>query len=119
MIFGLEQEGGSLIAPMALAHPLHPIDNMSRNKRRLPGLFNFRYNFRLKSLSRAQNGGHFENFEISNTASIWHQIWKERPKLYKQKYFHNDDVIDDVTGWPQIRPSIFLYKWKINIFHDN
>ena len=32
MIFGLEQEG--LIAPMALAHPLHPIDNRSRNKRR-------------------------------------------------------------------------------------
>ena len=34
MIFGLEQEGGSLIAPMALAHPLHLIDNRSRNKRR-------------------------------------------------------------------------------------
>ena len=34
MIFGLEQEGGNLIAPMALAHPLHPIDNRSRNKRR-------------------------------------------------------------------------------------
>ena len=32
--FGLEQEGGSLIAPMVLAHPLHPIDNRSRNKRR-------------------------------------------------------------------------------------
>ena len=32
--FGLEQEVGSLIAPMALAHPLHPIDNRSRNKRR-------------------------------------------------------------------------------------
>ena len=31
---GLEQEGGSLIAPMALAHPLHPIDNRSRNRRR-------------------------------------------------------------------------------------
>ena len=31
--FGLEQECGSLIAPMALAHPLHPIDNRSRNKR--------------------------------------------------------------------------------------
>ena len=28
-----EQEGGSLIAPMALAHPLHPIDNRSRNRR--------------------------------------------------------------------------------------
>ena len=34
MIFGLEREGGGLIAPMALAHPLHPIDNRSRNKRR-------------------------------------------------------------------------------------
>ena len=34
MIFGLEQEGGSLIAPMALAHPLHPIDNRSRNRHR-------------------------------------------------------------------------------------
>ena len=34
MIFRLEQEGGSLIAPMALAHPLHPIDNRSRNRRR-------------------------------------------------------------------------------------
>ena len=34
MIFGLEQEGGSLIAPMALAHPLHPIENRSTNKRR-------------------------------------------------------------------------------------
>ena len=34
MIFGLEQEGGSLIAPMALAHPLHPIDNRSSNRRR-------------------------------------------------------------------------------------
>ena len=30
--FGLEQEGGSLITSMALAHPLHPIDNRSRNK---------------------------------------------------------------------------------------
>ena len=34
MIFGLEQEGGSLIALMALAHPLHPIHNRSRNKHR-------------------------------------------------------------------------------------
>ena len=38
MMFGLEQKGGSLIAPMALAHPLHPIDNRSRNKRRTCGL---------------------------------------------------------------------------------
>ena len=32
--FGLEQESGSLSTPMALAHPIHPIDNRSRNKRR-------------------------------------------------------------------------------------
>ena len=34
MIFGLEQKGGSLIALMALAHPLYTIDNRSRNRRR-------------------------------------------------------------------------------------
>ena len=34
MIFGLKQEGGSMIAPMALAHPLYPIDNRSRNRNR-------------------------------------------------------------------------------------
>ena len=34
MSFGLEQEGGSLIIPMALAHPLYPINDRSRNKRR-------------------------------------------------------------------------------------
>ena len=28
----------------------------------------------------------------------------------KKKYFHDDDVIDDVTGWPQSWPPIFLYK---------
>ena len=34
MSFGIEQEGGRLIVPMTLAHPLHPINDMSRNKRR-------------------------------------------------------------------------------------
>ena len=34
MRFGLEQEGGSLIAPMALAHSLHAINNRSRNRLR-------------------------------------------------------------------------------------
>ena len=38
---------------------------------------------------------------------------------YEKNYFHFDDVIDDVTGWPQSRPSEFLYKWNNNIFHDN
>ena len=73
----------------------------------LSGIFNFRYNFRLKSLLWAQNSGHFDNFEILNTASIWPQIWKDHPKLCPKKYFHDDDVIDDVTGWPQ---SFSLYS---------
>ena len=37
----------------------------------------------------------------------------------QKKYFHDDDVINDVTGWPQSRPSIFFYKWNNNTFHDN
>ena len=53
------------------------------------------------------------------TASIWHQKWKDRPKLCKKKYFHCDDVIDDVTERPQSRFSIFLYEWENNIFRDN
>ena len=49
----------------------------------LSGIFNFRQ----KRLSRAQNSGHFENFEISNTASIWPQMWKDRPKLCQKSIF--------------------------------
>ena len=60
-----------------------------------------------KKVCRAQNGGHFENFEILNTASIWPQIWKDRPKVCQKKFFYGDDVIDDVTGWPQ---SFSLYS---------
>ena len=37
-----------------------------------------------KKVCRAQNGGHFE---ILNTASIWPQIWKDRPKLCPKKFF--------------------------------
>ena len=60
-----------------------------------------------KKVCQLQNGGHFEYFEILNTASIWPQIWKDRPKLGQKKVFHGDDVIDDVTGWPQ---SFSLYS---------
>ena len=69
----------------------------------LSGMFNFRYNFRWKSLSRA--GGHFEIYEILNTASIWHQIWIDSPQ---KSIFHDDDDTDDVTGSPRIGPFIFL-----------
>ena len=38
MSFGLEQEVRSLITPMALAHPLHLVNNRSRNKHKTCGL---------------------------------------------------------------------------------
>ena len=39
----------------------------------------------------------FFNFELLNTASIWPQIWKDRPNYAQKSFFHDDDV-DDVTG---------------------
>ena len=38
-----------------------------------------------KKVCRAQNGGHFENFETFNTASIWPQIYKDRSKFCQEK----------------------------------
>ena len=39
-------------------------------------------------------------------------------QIMPKNHFHDDAVIDDVTGRPQSRPSILLYKWNYNIFHD-
>ena len=44
---------------------------------------------------------------------------KRSSQIMQKKYFHDDDVIDDVTVWSQSRPSIFIYKLNNNIFHDN
>ena len=41
------------------------------------------------------------------------------PNYARKSIFRGDDVIHDVTGWPQSRPSLFLYKWNMNIFRDN
>ena len=75
--------------------------------------------FLVQKLFWHQSGSHFGKFKPFNAASICHQIWKDRPKLCKKKYFHGDDVIGNVTERPQSRFSIFLYEWKNNIFHDN
>ena len=73
-----------------------------------------------KSLSRAQNGGHFENFEILCTASIWPQIWKDRPKLCKKTIFMM--MTSSMTSQDGLKVGplySFIYKWNNNIFHDN
>ena len=41
------------------------------------------------------------------------------PNYARKSIFRGDDVIHDVTGWPQSRPSLFLYKWNMNIFRDD
>ena len=46
-------------------------------------------------------------------------IWKDRPKLGQNKYFHGDDVIRDITERPHSSPYIFLYKWNQIFFRDN
>ena len=71
-----------------------------------------------KSLSRAQNGGHFEHSKWQTQLQFDLRYEKIVPD-YAKKYFFNDDVIDGVTGWPQSRPFIFLCKWNNNVFHDN
>ena len=50
-------------------------------------MVNFRCHFRLNTKFWHQNGSHFENAKILHAASIWYQIWKDRPKLCKKKYF--------------------------------
>ena len=51
------------------------------------GIFNFRYNFWWKGLSRAQYGGYFENSDILNTASIWPQILQKLSQIMPKKFF--------------------------------
>ena len=76
----------------------------------LSGIFSFRYNLRKKSLSRAQKGGHFENFEILNTASIWPQIWKDRPKLCKKSIFMMMKSSMTSQGGLKVGPLYSLYE---------
>ena len=39
---------------------------------------------------------------------LGYQIWKDHHKICKKSIFGGDDVIDDVTGWPQSNPCIPL-----------
>ena len=41
---------------------------------------------------------------------------KRSSKSMQKSIFHDDDVIDDVTGWSQSRPSLFLYKLNNDFF---
>ena len=71
------------------------------------GIFNFRSNSRWKCLSRAQNGGHFENSDILNPASMWPQIWKDRPKLYQKVFFMV--MTSSMTSHDDFRGSLHIH----------
>ena len=43
-------------------------------------------------------------------APIRYQKWKDHVQIMREKYFHDDDVTDDVTAWRQSQPSIFMFK---------
>ena len=60
-----------------------------------------------KKVCRAQNGGHFENFEILNTASIWPQIWKNRPKLCQKKFFMV--MTSSMTSQGGLKVSLYIH----------
>ena len=57
-----------------------------------------------KSMSRAQNGGHFENVEIFNTALIWPQIWKILPNYAKKNFIVMTSSMTSQGGL-----EVFLY----------
>ena len=76
------------------------------------GTFIFLYHFRLKRLLWLHMVVIWKNDKILNMITIWRRIWKDRPKISPKMYFHSDDVNDDATGWPENRPSTFLYKEK-------
>ena len=62
---------------------------------------------------------HFELFwHIQCSFNLTSDI-ERSSQFMQEKYFHGDDVIDDVTGRPRNRPSIFPYKWKITFFRNN
>ena len=46
---------------------------------------------------------------IKHSFNLTSDMKRSSQIMQKKKYFHDDDVIDDVTRWPQSRPSICLY----------
>ena len=53
----------------------------------LSGAFSFRYNFRYKSLSRAQNSGHFENFEILHSFNLTSDMYRLSQIMHQKSIF--------------------------------
>ena len=57
------------------------------------------------------------NYQIQLQVDLRYE--KIVPNYALKGIFYGDDIIDIVKGWHRSRPSIFLYKWNNNVFHDN
>ena len=49
-----------------------------------------------------------KNFRYKRQLHFYLIYEKIVPNYAKNSIFHGDDVIDDVTGWPQSRLSMFI-----------
>ena len=58
-----------------------------------------------------------KKWNMKHSFNLTSDMRRKSPSMQKST-FHDDDIIDDVTGWPQSRSSIYLSKWNKNIFHD-
>ena len=85
--------------------------------------------FKLERRSKAQNIGNANGYlKVATILKILkyqtqlqfdYRYEKSFPNYARKMYFHDDAVIDDVTGWSKRWLSIFLYKWYNNTFIGN
>ena len=83
----------------------------------LSGILDFRYHFRKKKFVVSSKWCPFWKFwNIKHSFNLASDM-KRSSEIMLKSIFHDDDVSHDVTGWPQSRPSLFLYELN-NIFHN-
>ena len=86
--FGLEQENGSFITPIALAHHLHPIISRSRNKRRYLWVESF-------------------------VSSRWFWFWSVYTLHSIYYYIHIKYYICSLIDWNELFLGL-LFRWYVN-----
>ena len=106
------QNRSKLWAPIALS--IFELEHRSKTQNvtnahgYLCGVFKFRYHFRQKNSLRWRPFWKCPN--IKHSFNLTSEM-KRSSQIMQENFFHSDDVIDDVTEWPQSRFSIFLYEW--------
>ena len=71
---------------------------------------------------RPQNGNHIKKSlceNIKHNFDLISDMKRSSQFMQENVFLRSDDVIHDVTGWPQSRPSIFFKNEKRTFFRDN